>query len=290
MNKEQKEFLKLVDSIYKTSEEDHKEILKLYRKSRDNTNQFIADLFIKYGVDGSINYAELQKYGRLDKLEETIKEQGKEIVKQERKLFPIILAAGFAATYYKSAYTIEKNIGVGISFNLLKKEFIDEAVNFNWSGVPFSQRIWDNQDKLVKSLRSEIVRGIRDGESIDKVSRRIGKQFDSKAYESQRLMETEMARVIESAQDQVYKDSDVLEKVQYLATLEQNTCDECAALDGNIYSVDENKPIIPRHPKCRCTYAPYLEDYQPTKRKDNETKEVIDYKNFDQWAKAKGIQ
>ncbi|WP_157967884.1 minor capsid protein [Paraliobacillus sp. X-1268] len=289
MNKEQKEFLKLIEDTFNVSEKDHKGILKKYRQSRNNVKQFIANLYMDYGVDGSIDYAELQKYNRMNKLEEMLKEQGREIVKEERKILPAVLATAYAATYYKSAYQIEQTIQVGINFKLLKPEFVKEAVNFDWSGVPFSQRIWDNQDKLVKSLRTEIVRGIRDGESIDKVSRRINKQFNAKAYESQRLARTETARVIQQAQDKIYKDSGVLEQVQYLATLEENTCEECEDLDQEVYGIDENKPSIPRHPNCRCTYIPYFGNYQNEKRKDNETKEIIANVSYSKWAKDKGI-
>lgn len=290
-SKDDQEFIDLVESIYQLSEREHKEILKQYRESRNNIKDFLAKLYMDYGVDGTLDYAELQKYNRLKRLEETLKDEGRKMVKVERKILPAILATVYAATYYRSAHKIEQTINLGVNFKLLKPEFLMEAVNFNWNGVPFSERIWDNQDKLIKALRTEIVGSIRDGNSIDRVARNINKQFNAKASESQRLARTETARVIEQAQDQIYKDSGVLEKVQYLATLESNTCDECADLDGNLYDVDDStKPLIPRHPNCRCTYIPYFEDYQPEKRKDNETKEIIDNVSYAEWEKANGIK
>ena len=35
-------------------------------------------------------------------------------------------------------------------------------------------------------------------------------------------------------------------------------CEECADLEGRIYTVEEARGMIPRHPNCRCAWIPYL--------------------------------
>jgi SPP1 gp7 family putative phage head morphogenesis protein len=281
----EKEFLKMVDEFFNLSEKEHREVLKLYRKHRDNIKQLIAELFMQYGNDGKVNVSDIPK------IERHIQEEIRNIAVSEVAIVTTILATLFAHAYYRTAYEIEKSIGVAISFSLLRKEVIDEIVNYNWSGTEYSQRIWDNTNALVKALRTELYLGIQQGESIDKIAKRIDKQFNSKAYQSQRLIRTETARVISSAQEKIYKDSGVVKKLQWVATLEGNTCEQCSRLDGKQFDLDdETKPSPPRHPNCRCCFIGVVEGYDPTKRKDNETKQVIDYQNYDEWAKSKGIQ
>lgn len=281
----EKEFLKMVDEFFNLSEKEHREVLKLYRKHRDNIKQLIAELFMRYGQEGKVNVSDIPK------IERQIQEEIRNIAVSEVAIVTTILATVFAHAYYRTAYEIEKSIGVAISFSLLRKEVIDEIVNYNWSGIPFSERIWDNTNALVKALRTELYIGIQQGESIDKIAKRIDKQFNSKTYQSQRLIRTEAGRIISSANEKIYKDSGVVKYLMYTATLDNRTSDICRSRDGKKWSIDDpNRPMIPAHPNCRSCWIPIIEGYEPTKRKDNETKQVIKYQSYDEWAKSKGIQ
>ncbi|MBE2914748.1 minor capsid protein [Anoxybacillus flavithermus] len=281
----EKEFLKMVDELFVLSDKEHREVLKLYRKHRDNIKQLIAELFMKYGVDGKLNVSDIPK------IERQIQEEIRSIAVSEVAIVTTILATVFAHAYYRTAYEIEKSIGVTISFSLLRKEVIDEIINFNWSGIPFSQRIWDNTNALVNALRTELYLGIQQGESIDKIAKRIDMQFNSKAYQSQRLIRTESARVISSAQEKIYAESNVVKYLMYTATLDNRTSETCRSRDGKKWRIDDPKrPVIPAHPNCRSCWIPVIEGYEPTKRKDNETKQVIEYQSYAEWTKSKGIQ
>lgn len=281
----EKEFLKMVDELFVLSDKEHREVLKLYRKHRDNIKRLVAELFMKYGVDGKVNVSDIPK------IERQIQEEIRSIAVSEVAIVTTILATVFAHAYYRTAYEIEKSIGVTISFSLLRKEVIDEIINFNWSGIPFSQRIWDNTNALVNALRTELYLGIQQGESIDKIAKRIDMQFNSKAYQSQRLIRTESARVISSAQEKIYAESNVVKYLMYTATLDNRTSETCRSRDGKKWRIDDPKrPVIPAHPNCRSCWIPVIEGYEPTKRKDNETKQVIEYQTYNEWAKNKGIQ
>lgn len=281
----EKEFLKMVDELFVLSEKEHREVLKLYRKHRDNIKQFIAELFMKYGNDGKVNVSDIPK------IERQIQEEIRNIAVSEIPMVASILSTVFTLAYYRTAYMIEKTIHTTFSFSLLRKEVVDEIVNYNWSGIPFSQRIWNNANALVNALRTELYIGIQQGESLDKIAKRIDKQFNSKAYQSQRLIRTESARVISSSQEKIYRESGVVKYLIYTATLDNRTSQICRSRDGKKWRIDDpERPMIPAHPNCRSCWIPAIEGYEPTKRKDNETKEIIEYKTYKEWAKAKGIQ
>ena len=275
----------MVDELFNLSDKEHREVLRLYRKHRDNIKRLVAELFMKYGQDGKVNVSDIQR------IEQQMMNEIRNIAISEVAIVTSILATICALAYYRTAYEIEKSIGAAISFSLLRKEVIDEIVNFNWSGISFSQRIWNNANALANALRTELYIGIQQGESIDKIAKRIEKQFNSKAYQSQRLIRTESARVISSAQEKIYAESNVVKYLIYTATLDFRTSEICRSRDGKKWRIDDpNRPVIPAHPNCRSCWIPAIEGYEPTKRKDNETKEVIEYKTYEEWARAKGIQ
>lgn len=288
MNEFEKNLLEVVKDMYELSEEEFKQVLIQYKNSRDNILQFLAQLFMEYGHDGVLDYPEIVANGALRSFERQVEEELYKIGTIEIAVLTGILGTVAYNAYNKTAFKMEQTLEVGIDFKRLNQNIIDEFVNFDWSGVPFSERIWKNQTALRDSLKTTLVRSIQDGESIDKISRKFKKEFNTKTYQSERLVRTETARVIEQSKEKLYKDIGQ-DKVQWLATLETNTCDECSRLDGKVFKLDDPKrPKIPRHPSCRCDWAPYIPNI-PKYRKDNETKEYIQYQDYESWAKAKGV-
>ena len=290
MDKLSKDLLDTVVKAYDLTDEEHKKVLLLYKQTKDNINQFIAELFMRYGDDGKINYDYYLRHHAND-TERYITEQVTNIASVESSVASIILGLVINFTYYKTLYNIEINLNIRTNFSTLRPDIVEYIKNYNWSGVPFSERIWHNRELLIRSLRQKLAQGLQNGESLDKIARQINKQFNRRAYESQRLIRTESARVITDSMLKAYKESGIVKEVMWLATLEQNTCSECAALDGNRYRLDDpNKPKIPKHPNCRCAYSPVpFDDYKPQKRKENETKKTIDYVTFEQWKNERGI-
>ena len=129
-----------------------------------------------------------------------------------------------------------------------------------------------------------------DGTSIDKLSNNISDVMGSGAYDSTRLIDTEMARCTNQAQQDIYNNSGVVQQVMWSATLENNTCEECQELDGKYFDLnDDSKPDIPDHPNCRCCYIPVVSNWSPQTRYNQETGEIQDYQTYDDWAKDKGV-
>ena len=55
-----------------------------------------------------------------------------------------------------------------------------------------------------------------------------------------------------------------LEGVKVLAEFatagDAQVCEQCAALEGQIYSMEKAEGLIPVHPNCRCTLIPAVDD------------------------------
>lgn len=288
MNEFQKELLSIVEEMYKLTDKEFNQIIFQYKNSKDQIKQYLAELFMQYGKDGLLDYFQLNQNGALKEFERKVEQELQKIGALEITVLTAILGTVFAHVYYKTAFKLEQALEIAIDFKRLNPSIIKEFVDFDWSGQHFSERIWNNQTALKNALKTILVRGMQDGESIDKMARKITKQFESKAYQSKRLVVSETARIIGQARENIYADSGV-QKVEWLATLEQNTCEICAKLDGKVFDLDDpKKPKIPRHPNCRCDLIPYISNEKKF-RKDNKTKQYIPYKTYNEWSKANGI-
>jgi SPP1 gp7 family putative phage head morphogenesis protein len=286
------EYRKLIEQI-KLDGEDYvdEEMNPVYReqkKALDSTHAFIGALFIKFAIDGLLKMNSTQKAN--SGINEYLKNIGKTLGDAEVKTITDILETAYSDTYYKNAFIMDSGLKIDLKFDILKKEFIDAAVNTKYKGEIFSDRIWKNKANMLDKLQASITDAMQGKTTIDKVARDIRNTFNVQAYESQRLVHTENARIQTQASYDIGISSGV-EQVMYSATLDMLTNPIDASFDSNIYDIDDNnKPEIPQHPNCRCCYIniPY-KGWQPTQRKDNETKGVIDYKNYDTWLKDKGV-
>jgi len=286
------EYRKLIEQI-KQAEDDYadekmKPVYSEQKKALDALEVIIGGLFIKYAIDGLLKMNAQQKSNV--GINNTLKNIGKSLGKAEIEVAADILGKTYVDTYYKNAFIMDSGFKIDLKFDILKKEFIDAAVNQKFKGELFSDRIWKNKADMIDKLQSSITEAMKGKTTIDKVARDIKNTFNVQAYESQRLVQTENARVQTQASYDIGISSGV-EQVLFSSTLDNKTSDFCQEHDGEIYDINDNsKPEIPAHPNCRSCWIniPY-EGWQATSRKDNSTKEVIDYVNYKEWAKEKGI-
>lgn len=184
--------------------------------------------------------------------------------------------------YSKAVTDTAKLVGVSIDYNLVNPAIVKAAIDTPIDGLNFSQRIWKNTNKLANRIYDDVLDCVRNGTRPDEIARKIKNDYGSTAYQSKRLVNTELARAVNQGQMDTYRNSKVVESVMYMATLETNTCDTCGKLDGKKFKID-SAPTIPIHPNCRCCYIPIVDDYTPSQRADNQTKTNIDYTTFEEW-------
>lgn len=267
-----------------------KGVYSLNKKILDKLHMQIAKIYIDYAQDGYLKLTQQDKRKITSDITDKLKSVGLGLGKVEVITISSILKSVFKTTYYKNAFVLEGGMAGNVKFNILKKEFIDSAVNAEFKGATFSDRIWNNKADMIDKLQKSIVEAYKGNTTIDKIAKDIQHTFNVSTYESNRLVATETARVAVKAQEQIGIDSGCKE-VMWSATLDSRTAPYDASLDGRVWSITENHPEPPLHPRCRCVLinVPFA-GWKPTKRKDNETKEIIDYKTYDEWLKDKGIR
>lgn len=288
-------YRKLIEQI-KLDGEDYtdnemKSVYKDQKSKLDELHTFIGLLFIKYATDGLLNLNITQKANVTNEINDFLKNIAKDLGQNEIDKVTDILSKVYQDTYYKNAYVMDLGMDINLKFNILKKEFIDAAVNQKFKGELFSSRVWSNKADMIDKFKKSIIDCMQGNTTIDKIGKDIQNTFNAQAYQSKRLVQTEMARVQSQASDDIAHNTGVKQQM-YSATLDNKTSEECAANDGKIWDIDDPDKIVPpeNHPNCRCVLINMpSEDWKPTMSKDNETKEIIDYKDYASWLKDKNI-
>ena len=133
---------------------------------------------------------------------------------------------------------------------------------------------------IVKQLRKKLAAGMEEGENLPDLRRRVETVFEGlSAYGAERIARTETIWAWNEGARQGYKQSGVVEKLQWVSSGDRRTCDWCLDLDGAIIGIDTsffdkgdeyevNERIMdfeyekvdhpPLHSSCRCTIVPVL--------------------------------
>lgn len=139
--------------------------------------------------------------------------------------------------------------------------------------------------EAAEGLQATIARAVAQGASMDRAARYLREAGILDEHYRGRLVavaRTEIQRVANTvALDTYAANADVLDAVEWLATLDSRTCLLCAPLHGKIFQLGADGrpmglPSIPRHPRCRCFTAPVVKGYA-----DLGLKVSKDFREFD---------
>lgn len=109
------------------------------------------------------------------------------------------------------------------------------------------------------AIAAQLVEGFEAGEGIPDLSKRVKGVFsDCNRRRSKVIARTEVIAASNEGALVGYKDSGVVEKVEFFTALDERTCEECMGLHGNQYALDNASGMIPVHPQCRCTWLPIV--------------------------------
>lgn len=271
------EFIKVRSDIDDATFKKIKKLLKKIDKSEDDLVRRVAAVVLEYmDDDGKITLSP----PFIAKVEDNVAEVLTDVGEAESEFIKEVLEDGYLTAHDKTS----KLLGMSPNWNILRKEFVDAALNATIDGKRFSERIWDNTDDLANRIYEDILDCIRTGRRPNEIAKKIRDDFGVSRYEAARLVNTELARVTSTAQLDVYRNSGVVDSVMWMATLERNTCERCGELDGQIFSL-KSVPAVPLHPNCRCCHVPLIDGVKPMKRAENEKHENIDYMTYQEWSK-----
>lgn len=235
---------------------------------------------------GDWSYANQSALTRSRGLFEQIGEQIKALGQKEQITFRQGLSNIYTDQFLRQVYDLGQSITVKVNFNRLNPALIQKTLDYPWSGAMFSDRLWQDKERLGRNLRVGLTQSMILGEGIPQITDRINKGIDTARYNAERVARTETKRVTYCAHDDVYKDTEV-EELRYRCANggDSRTCQYCRADNGKVFKRGE-EPTLPRHPNCRCVYIPVVSDTFEDNELNELTGSVRGAENYEKWREA----
>lgn len=246
---------------HKLSEDDAR---KLLTSIKDKTSLEEIKAELRKGATGSDKrelLAELEspaytyRLNRLEDKQQQIDNLMNTVYNQEKALSTDHYKELMGESYNRSMYEIQRQAGIGYSFDKPDSKTIDNMLKSKWSGANYSSRIWNNTQKLADSLKTELMVGLLTGEREADISKNLMFQFASGANNARRLVRTESCHIANEMDMKAYEESGI-DTYVFVATLDLRTSAICASLDGKRFKVKDQQPGVnapPMHPWCRST-------------------------------------
>ncbi len=252
------------------------------RKAKDNKNlQWEKEL-------NNVSYK--VRVTRLQALQTQIRNSIEDLYSKQQDNTTSLLNGIYEDTYYRNIFEVHKGLGIGINFAKLDTNTINKVITEPWHGDNYSSRIWNNKDKLIMELQTNLTQAFIRGDNIDKTSKIIAERMEVGGNRARTLVNTESANVVSKATFNSYIGSGVVKEYEILATLDLHTSKICRSLDGKVFKVSEKEIGVnapPFHPNCRTTIIPYFPDTLDIERIARDYEGEIYYvdgkTNYKQW-------
>lgn len=296
-----------------------KDQIKIFKKSLRNVK--LEDLRLLEAYKGSlksvrsdllkfaekleeITFSQATRFNRLRKLEQLIRDEIRRLGLEIDKIINAFAVNQYNESYYQYWFAIEKEIQFTVRLGLLKADDIKAAIQFPWSGETLKFKLKQKTINLIRMVNKDIVRGLIEGEGIDKIARRIRDNYNKDFNNAKTIARTETLRAHSQSSlwahdESVKKGIDLLKR--WLATQGARTRPsharahrQVADKDGNFHLTNPSiKLQAPRltgvaaHAiNCRCDYVDEvvgLDERLEKRKKELGLKDL----NFDDWIKDK---
>lgn len=145
------------------------------------------------------------------------------------------------------------------AFNTIDTAGAKQLINAIWcaDGKSFSQRIWENTQRLIDTLNDGLINCVLTGKKTSDLKKVLQERFNVSYSRADTLVRTELAHVQTLAAQQRYKDYGI-EQMEFWADEDERRCPECGKLHMKLYPTNGPMPV-PVHPNCRCCMIPVVD-------------------------------
>ena len=196
---------------------------------------------------------------------------------------------------FHSMYELQKGFNIGWNFSGIDEKKLEKLISKPWAvdGINFSDRIWQNKQKLINELNNELTSMCLTGKSPDIAIENIAKKMDVSKSRAKALVYTESSYFQSQSDRDTLKDFGC-EKYEVLATLDSITSEICREMDGKVFDLNDYEVGVsapPFHPHCRTVIVPAFDDdfdigERAARDADGKTYYVPDDITYPEWKKA----
>lgn len=197
----------------------------------------------------------IYKLNRLEGLQLSIQQNMLELGAIEQKEFDKLLHS----TYENGYLSAMKGLDNRESFFGVDNNAMKQTLSRRWTNKQnYSDRIWENKNRLINTMNTEIRDGFIRGDSYAKMSKAIRNRTNVGANDALRLIATEDGFIANQSNMQAFMD-DGIERYRITAVMDKRTSPTCRHMDGQSFLFKDAKVGInfpPFHPWCRSTIVP----------------------------------
>jgi len=138
-----------------------KVIHKAYVSNYNQLQKEMALIYQKYMKTGKGVY----KAAYVKQIMTNIDPNLTELFLKQNKEMQVLFGNTYQNEFYNAIFDLGKG-GLQYSFTPLNSKALAKVLAYPWSGADFSERIWDNRDKLVRTLKQNITQGLIQGQGF----------------------------------------------------------------------------------------------------------------------------
>jgi SPP1 gp7 family putative phage head morphogenesis protein len=199
---------------------------------------------------------------RLDDINKSINKLINAIASKERDAIDKTMRQVYESSYHHAVYEAARMSGLDLQTGPIDEGALETILKKKWSGQNYSERVWNNTQKVADALKEELMIGALTGKTEKEMTDSINEQFLSGRNKARRLVRTESSYIHNEAHFQAYRDYGI-EEYRFVATLDLRTSQICRERDGSVCRVNDKKIGVnapPMHPWCRSTTIMNLDD------------------------------
>lgn len=243
-----------INLLSEADSRDFKKLLEVYKnKTGAQKREALAELEAP---------AYKNRMKRLDDINKSINKLINAIASKERDAIDKTMRQVYESSYHHAVYEAARMSGLDLQTGPIDEGALETILKKKWSGQNYSERVWNNTQKVADALKEEFMIGALTGKTEKEMTDSINEQFLSGRNKARRLVRTESSYIHNEAHFQAYKDYGI-EEYRFVATLDLRTSQICRERDGNVYRVNDKKIGVnapPMHPWCRSTTIMNLDD------------------------------
>lgn len=199
---------------------------------------------------------------RLDDIDKSINRLINAVASKERDAIDKTMRKVYESSYHHAVYEAARMSGLDLQTGPIDEGALETILKKKWSGQNYSERVWNNTQKVADAIKEELMIGALTGKTEKEMTDSINEQFLSGRNRARRLVRTESSYIHNEAHFQAYKDYGI-EEYRFVATLDLRTSQICRERDGSVYRVNDKKIGVnapPMHPWCHSTTIMNLDD------------------------------
>lgn len=239
---------------YNSLEEKNRALLEMYQEASLNISDELYRVAEKMKTS-TPTLSDMHKFNRLTNLQKNMENIIRELGENVEKFGKDNMIEGFKDTYSN----VMAQLGI-TEFDMVPKKIMEEMMKRPWQGGTFSERLWKNTQVLAMNLNDIVTNGITQGKTVTEMAIQLNNAMNNGFNVSHRLVRTETMHYLNESAFKGYKDAGVVE-VELWAAADERTCEVCGAKHGTKYKI-KDRPILPLHANCRCTYLPVIENIE----------------------------